>query len=192
MTKEEIEKEWQKELKKFVDYHSDKMKNMTEEELVVVLLIDHLLQDGNTFINAKTLALNMNYDEKKLDKILTVLLEKHYIDYQVKEKNLAITLEPLVKILYKKFQESIFTEEDILHNEEVEKFREEVFSSLTKIFGRSLTPNEMNIANDWIASETDYKIIEEALKTAAARKFTNINLIDREIVRRIRESESRI
>ena len=32
--------------------------NMTEEELVVVLLIDHLLQDGNTFINAKTLALN--------------------------------------------------------------------------------------------------------------------------------------
>ena len=32
MTKEEIEKEWQKELKKFIDYHSDKMKNMTEEE----------------------------------------------------------------------------------------------------------------------------------------------------------------
>ena len=32
MTREEIEKEWKKELKKFVDYHSDKMKNMTEEE----------------------------------------------------------------------------------------------------------------------------------------------------------------
>lgn len=32
MTKEEIEKEWQKELKKFIDYYSDKMKNMTEEE----------------------------------------------------------------------------------------------------------------------------------------------------------------
>ncbi len=32
MTKEEMEKEWQKELKKFIDYHSDKMKNMTEEE----------------------------------------------------------------------------------------------------------------------------------------------------------------
>ena len=32
MTKEEIEKEWQKELKKFVDYHSKKIKGMTEEE----------------------------------------------------------------------------------------------------------------------------------------------------------------
>ena len=32
MTREEIEKEWQKELKKFIYYHSDKMKNMTEEE----------------------------------------------------------------------------------------------------------------------------------------------------------------
>ena len=32
MNREEIEKEWQKELKKFIDYHSDKMKNMTEEE----------------------------------------------------------------------------------------------------------------------------------------------------------------
>ena len=32
MNREEIEKEWQEELKKFIDYHSDKMKNMTEEE----------------------------------------------------------------------------------------------------------------------------------------------------------------
>lgn len=32
MTKEEIEKEWQKELKKFVDYHSKKIEGMTEEE----------------------------------------------------------------------------------------------------------------------------------------------------------------
>ena len=32
MSKEEIEKEWQKELKKFVDYHSKKIEGMTEEE----------------------------------------------------------------------------------------------------------------------------------------------------------------
>ena len=32
MTKVEIEKEWQIELKKFIGYHSNKMKNMTEEE----------------------------------------------------------------------------------------------------------------------------------------------------------------
>lgn len=32
MAKVEIEKKWQKELKKFLDYHSDKMKNMTEEK----------------------------------------------------------------------------------------------------------------------------------------------------------------
>lgn len=30
--KEEIEKEWQKELKKFVDYHSKKIEEMTEKE----------------------------------------------------------------------------------------------------------------------------------------------------------------
>lgn len=32
MNKKEMEKEWQRVLKSFVDYHSDKMKNMTEEE----------------------------------------------------------------------------------------------------------------------------------------------------------------
>lgn len=32
MTKEEIEKEWQKELKKFVEYHSKKIEKMSEEE----------------------------------------------------------------------------------------------------------------------------------------------------------------
>lgn len=32
MTKEEIEKKWQEELKKFVDYHSKKIEGLTEEE----------------------------------------------------------------------------------------------------------------------------------------------------------------
>lgn len=32
MTKEEIEKEWQEELKKFVDYYSKNIEGMTEEE----------------------------------------------------------------------------------------------------------------------------------------------------------------
>lgn len=32
MTKEQIEQEWQKELSKFLEYHSKKMKNMSEEE----------------------------------------------------------------------------------------------------------------------------------------------------------------
>lgn len=32
MNREDIEKEWQKELKRFVDYHSKKIEGMTEEE----------------------------------------------------------------------------------------------------------------------------------------------------------------
>lgn len=32
MTKGEIEKEWQEDLKKFVSYHSEKNEGMTEEE----------------------------------------------------------------------------------------------------------------------------------------------------------------
>lgn len=32
MSKEELECEWQQELKKLIDYHSEKIKNMTEEE----------------------------------------------------------------------------------------------------------------------------------------------------------------
>lgn len=32
MNREEIEKEWQKELRKFVDYHSKKIEGMTEKE----------------------------------------------------------------------------------------------------------------------------------------------------------------
>lgn len=32
MTRDEIEKEWQDKLKEFLDYHSKKMKDMTEEE----------------------------------------------------------------------------------------------------------------------------------------------------------------
>lgn len=32
MTREELEKEYQRELKKLIDYHSEKIKNMTEEE----------------------------------------------------------------------------------------------------------------------------------------------------------------
>lgn len=32
MTKDEIEKEWQKALDEFINYHTEKIKDMTEEE----------------------------------------------------------------------------------------------------------------------------------------------------------------
>ena len=75
---------------------------LTEEELVVILVLDHLISQGNKLISSSTLALNMNYEEKKIDDILAKLYERKIIDIVIEPTGLTISIDPLKKILYKK------------------------------------------------------------------------------------------
>lgn len=160
---------------------------LSEEELAVVLIVDHLISQGNKVFNSSSLALSMNYDEKKIDDILAKLYERKLLEVILDGNSLSISIEPLKKILYRKFQESIFTDIELKENDEAEELREETYERLEKLFNRSLTPVEINRISDWLADSSNFPFIKESLKEAESKRYTSINQIDRAIIKRIRQ-----
>ena len=84
---------------------------ITEEELVVIFMIDHLIGQGNPFITADLLSLKMSYDVKTLDALLARLLQKGIIEYVSSNKKTVTTLNPLKKKLFREFQITLANDE---------------------------------------------------------------------------------
>lgn len=153
---------------------------ITEEELVVVLMVRHLLEEGNTFITGNLLSLKMNYDENTLDDILVSLLKKGYLEYvESSDGGLRSSIEPLLKILYKEFERSVIGSE-INTDREAKANIVSLYKKFEKTFGRSLAPIELHRIDEWIGS-FGYTIdqIEFALKEAKVQNVLNIKYIDK-------------
>lgn len=171
-----------------VEYY--KKLNLDETDLVILLMIDHLTNDGSSFITADDIALKTTLSKDLIDERLSSLFLKKYIDIGNDGKKAFTSLEPIKKIVYKLFQETIFNEAEIDENNELEETRTQVFDEMQKLFQRSLTPLEINRIDDWISSGTNRKIILDSIKDAKAKNITNINSIDRIIVKKMREEDN--
>ncbi len=163
--------------------------NIKENELVVILMIDHLLNQENDFITKDELVLKMNLSEKEIDDAMTSLYTKKYIEFIVENGKAKTTIKPLKKILYKKFEQSIFSEEEIKNKEEMVNLREEVFEFLEKTFNRSLSPIEIDRADEWIKAGVEKDIIINSIKDAKKFNDLSINKIDRIILNKMKDSD---
>ena len=85
---------------------------ITENELATILMIDHLIGQGNPFVTADLLSLKMSLDVKEIDKILASLLRKKMLEYVTTGKKTATTLDPLKQKLYSEFQLYLTIEEE--------------------------------------------------------------------------------
>lgn len=171
-----------------VEYY--KKLNLDETDLVILLMIDHLTNDDSSFITADDIALKTTLSKDLIDERLSNLFLKKYIDIGNDGKKAFTSLEPIKKIVYKLFQETIFNEAEIDENNELEEIRTQVFDEMQKLFQRSLAPLEINRIDDWISSGTNRKIILDSIKDAKAKNITNINSIDRIIVKKMREEDN--
>lgn len=171
-----------------VEYY--KKINLDETDLVILLMIDHLTNNDSSFITADDIALKTTLSKDLIDERLSNLFLKKYIDIGNDGKKAFTSLDPIKKIVYKLFQETIFNETEIDENNELEETRTLVFDEMQKLFQRSLTPLEINRIDDWISSGTNRKIILDSIKDAKAKNITNINSIDRIIVKKMREEDN--
>lgn len=171
-----------------VEYY--KKINLDETDLVILLMIDHLTNNDSSFITADDIALKTTLSKDLIDERLSNLFLKKYIDIGNDGKKAFTSLDPIKKIVYKLFQETIFNEAEIDENNELEETRTLVFDEMQKLFQRSLTPLEINRIDDWISSGTNRKIILDSIKDAKAKNITNINSIDRIIVKKMREEDN--
>ena len=159
--------------------------NINEQELVVILMIDHLRKQENEFITKDELLLKMNLSEKEIDQAMTSLYKKKYIEFSFDLGKPSTSIKPIKKILYKKFEQSIFTEEEIANKKETLQKRETVFDFLEKTFGRQLTPIEISRADEWINNDVEEDIIINSIKDSALSNRLSITYIDRLIIKKI-------
>lgn len=153
---------------------------ITEAELTVILMISHLLNEGNNLITNTILSYKMNYSEEELDDIIVSLMKKGFLTYvSTPEGGLKSSLEPLNKILYKEFEISILgngIKDDKNRKEQISK----LYNKFEKEFGRSLAPVELQKIDEWLGSD-GYTIdeVEFALKDAKINNALSIKYIDK-------------
>ena len=163
--------------------------NIQEREVVIILMIEHLLKQGNDFITSDLLALKMKYDIKEIDASLSILFTKGYLEYKEVNNELHTSLDSLKKSLFKTFEKTIFTEEEISKNEIIEKKRKIIFDAFMTSFNRNLSPIEISRIDSWIEQDVDQTIILDALKDASNREKLSVMYIDRLIVNKLKEED---
>lgn len=166
-----------------LDFYKDL--NITEEEFSVILMTDHLIENGNNLVTSDLLSLKMTMDIKRIDQCLTNLYKKKYIEIDLVYGKTSI--EPLKKIVYSKFEQKLLSDKAIKENEELNKKREFLFDTFSSYFKRELSPIELSHIDDWILNSIDTDVIINSLKDAKNLNKLSINFIETIIIKKLNE-----
>ena len=167
---------------KYIDWKSlllanYKILDIKEEEVLIILMIDYCLQNGETVVTPDVLALKMNYDQQKIDLYLSGLFNKGLITLDTNEEGkLQTSLNGLKYILVSKLLNS---EESHSKNEETLEKEKNIFEVFEAKFGRPLSYIEMETMNKWFEEGIEDDKIILALQEAIRAKKKNIRYIDK-------------
>lgn len=160
-----------------------KKMGFNESELAVLLVIDQLLSEGNSFIDAELLALRMSLKAEEIDKILTKLLKNKIIAYEVdKSKKVSVSLSPLENLLTKRYKLSLAITNANENEEEVASKVHNIYAEFEKYFQRSLSPIEYQKIYDWLELGYNEDMILAALKEVASSKRRSFNAVDKKLL----------
>lgn len=154
---------------------------LSENEVMVILMIDHLLEQKNTLITPDLLSLKMNISSKELDKILVSLLERDLIVYDMGKK-VKVSLKPLHKKLYETFQVALSKEQESLVSEKKTAYLKNIYEVFEKQLNRTLSPLEFSMIGEWVNDGFDDETIIRALNEALAKGKKTIRSVDRILV----------
>lgn len=159
-----------------------------ENELAILLMVDHLLVQGNELVTADLLSLKMNYSTKEIDSTLASLLSRDLISYDETNGRIMTSLEPLKKKLYKLFELDVAKERSSLNSAE----RAEELSDLNAFFesrlNRTLSPLESSTLSSWLDVGFSKDDIKGALEFSLSQGKKTFKAIDKEL-RTYRHSE---
>lgn len=136
---------------------------ISENELSVILMIDHLLSQKNTFITPDLLSMKMNLSAKELDDIFVSLIERDYLLFDT-GKNLKVSLKPLAKQLFDTFEQELVKESKIKASEEKTASLKSLYKTFEEQLGRKLSPLETSLIIDWVDHGYKPNTIVDALK----------------------------
>ncbi len=158
---------------------SYKRMNIMENELVVLLMIDHLLEQGNSLITNDMLSLKMNYSSSEIDKILVGLLKRGFVSMEMKDNKMRTSIDPLKEKVYAQFKKMMELENASLATEEKENVLQELCEFFESRFQRTLSPLEREMIGNWVNAGYKKQEIEDALLDAFHDGKRTVKAIDR-------------
>ena len=162
---------------RFLLLENYKKLKISENQLAIIFMIDHLVSQGNPFVTADLLSLKMSLDIKEIDSLLADLLTRGFLEYATMNGKTVTTLNPLKEKLYSEFQISITKEA------EAKKKKDEVLSNIYQSFesalGRSLQPMEIATIREWVDLGYSDETIINALKEALSQGKKSLRSVDK-------------
>lgn len=159
-----------------IEYY--KKLRLSENELSVILMIDHLLQQKNTLITPDLLSLKMNLDVKEIDKIFVALIERGLLVFDTGKK-IKVSLKPLHKKLLETFTNEIAIDNENHSNKEKAAKIEEIHNAFEKEFKSSLSPLEKSLINDWVEHGYSADRIIDAMRECLSKGKKTFRSIDK-------------
>ena len=164
---------------RFLLLESYKKMKINENELAVILMVDHLIGQGNPFVTADLLSLKMSLDVKEIDVVLAALLTRGFIEYVTQGKKTVTTLNPLKEKLFKEFQMTSSLEEESKSSQRVSDMLNNVYGEFEKLLGRPLSQVEFSRIREWISYGYSDEMIINALKEALSKGKRSIRSVDK-------------
>ena len=157
-------KKWYKESyfnrKNWILENFDKL-NLTNDELVLVLLIE-LCKESKKQVTYDYLTNKLNKTVNDVDKIIASLVSKNYLKLSSNAKGLVLDIDNLFEFDIEKYEVSE---------------NSNLYDTLGDLFGRPLTPTELQKLND-LLNEYNEKQILEAVRIAEANRKLKLNYIE--------------
>lgn len=157
-------KKWYKESyfnrKNWILENFDKL-NITNDELVLILLIE-LCKESKKQVTYEYLTEKLNKSIKDVDKIIASLVGKHYLNLSTNAKGLVLDIDSIFDFDPDKYEVSE---------------NKDLYDTLGDLFGRPLTPNELQKVND-LLNEYSQKDLLQAIRIAEANRKLKLNYIE--------------
>ena len=164
---------------RFLLLENYKKLKISENQLAIILMIDHLLSQGNPFITADLLSLKMSLDIKEIDKLMADLLTRGLMEYATLNGKTVTSLNPLKEKLYREFQISVSKENETKNSETISNQLNNVFEKFQNELGRSLSPIEISTIREWVSMGYTDEVIIDALKEAINQGKKSIKSVDK-------------
>lgn len=158
-----------------IEYY--KKLRISENELSVILMIDHLLSQKNYLITPDLLSLKMNLSQKELDNILVSLIERGFLLFDTGTK-IKVSLKPLQKKLSECFQNDLAIEQANRLNKEKSEKIENIRKTFEESLNRNISPLENSLINEWIEHGYSPERIVDAMEECVQKGNKTFKAID--------------
>ena len=145
------------------DWILDNLENLklSPQELTVVMTID-FYNENRTDISMDLLTKKTGLDKEELNRVISVLCARHYLDIMASSRNVQFRLDGL-------FDTDTAKDARVMDSPLIELFEEE--------FGRPMTPNEMQKISEWNRIYPRKAIIH-ALREASAYQKRSMSYVE--------------